>query len=277
MRYVFSLSFNYIPRMFLFTSKFRLGLAGFVLSFGLGSCQYKELTDADYPPQILYMPAAKSSPFTINSISTTGAYKFTVNLEERKLIIPLSVIRAGVASEGVVAVNIANNADTVSTLVNSGVLPGTEALPSEQFTLPESVTIESSRSSALFDVQIDLDYLRNNPGKKLALGVSISSQQAPVNPRLTTTLIVIDPAILKPTANFSTKTDASINQKIVFTNTSANAVSYTWDFGDGSGLVTEPSPTHTYATAGTYTVTLTATGVTGSADAVQKTMTLTIP
>ncbi len=263
--------------MFLFTSKFRLGLAGFVLSFGLGSCQYKELTDADYPPQILYMPAAKSSPFTINSISTTGAYKFTVNLEERKLIIPLSVIRAGVASEGVVAVNIANNADTVSTLVNSGVLPGTEALPSEQFTLPESVTIESSRSSALFDVQIDLDYLRNNPGKKLALGVSISSQQAPVNPRLTTTLIVIDPAILKPTANFSTKTDASINQKIVFTNTSANAVSYTWDFGDGSGLVTEPSPTHTYATAGTYTVTLTATGVTGSADAVQKTMTLTIP
>ena len=41
-----------------------------------------------------------------------------------------------------------------------------------------------------------------------------------------------------------------------FTNTSANAFGYVWDFGDGSPLSYEENPTHTYAQAGNYTVTL---------------------
>jgi PKD repeat protein len=43
-----------------------------------------------------------------------------------------------------------------------------------------------------------------------------------------------------------------------FTNTSTNAVSYLWNFGDG-GTSTETNPVYTYATPGTYTVTLSAT------------------
>ncbi|MBL7828656.1 MAG: PKD domain-containing protein, partial [Saprospiraceae bacterium] len=43
-----------------------------------------------------------------------------------------------------------------------------------------------------------------------------------------------------------------------FTNGSANADSYLWDFGDGF-TSTEVDPVHTYASAGTYTVTLSAT------------------
>lgn len=43
-----------------------------------------------------------------------------------------------------------------------------------------------------------------------------------------------------------------------FTNTSTNASTYLWDFGDGM-TSTETNPVHTYASPGTYTVTLSAT------------------
>lgn len=51
-----------------------------------------------------------------------------------------------------------------------------------------------------------------------------------------------------------------------FTNTSANATSYSWDFGDGSGTLTEENPTYSYTEGGTYMVTLIATNEAGSAE-----------
>lgn len=45
---------------------------------------------------------------------------------------------------------------------------------------------------------------------------------------------------------------------VVFTNTSTNALTYLWDFGDGSPTVTTFAPTHTFTAAGTFTVTLSA-------------------
>ncbi|MBN2173843.1 MAG: DUF2271 domain-containing protein [Bacteroidales bacterium] len=57
-----------------------------------------------------------------------------------------------------------------------------------------------------------------------------------------------------PSAEF---TYAGTNYTLEFTNTSTNANSYLWDFGDGN-TSTENNPTHTYAEAGAYEVTLTA-------------------
>ncbi|MEM1119056.1 MAG: PKD domain-containing protein [Bacteroidota bacterium] len=54
-----------------------------------------------------------------------------------------------------------------------------------------------------------------------------------------------------------------------FTNTSINAESYEWDFGDGN-MSTEVSPTHTYADANTYTVTLTTTGASNQTASLSK-------
>lgn len=72
-----------------------------------------------------------------------------------------------------------------------------------------------------------------------------------------------------PASGFSSSILGAI---ATFTNTSTNASSYLWDFGDGE-TSTQISPSHTYANNGTYTVTLVSTGLCGTASVTQ---TLTI-
>jgi gliding motility-associated-like protein len=77
--------------------------------------------------------------------------------------------------------------------------------------------------------------------------------------------------LTKPTANFTVPANRCVNNSILFTNTTisgygqncAQGSIYTWDFGDGSPIVTSPisapqNINHTYTNIGTYTVTLTA-------------------
>ncbi|MBL0343451.1 MAG: PKD domain-containing protein [Bacteroidetes bacterium] len=58
-------------------------------------------------------------------------------------------------------------------------------------------------------------------------------------------------------------TSALISLTGNFISTSTAAVTYLWDFGDGT-TSTDQNPTHTYAIAGTYTVTLTVTNACGT-------------
>jgi PKD repeat protein len=60
-----------------------------------------------------------------------------------------------------------------------------------------------------------------------------------------------------PTVNFSGN-NVCLGSATTFTNNSTGAVSYSWDFGDGSSS-TSANPTRTYASAGNYTVRLVAT------------------
>lgn len=60
--------------------------------------------------------------------------------------------------------------------------------------------------------------------------------------------------------------DPSTSEVVTFSNTTTGAVSYTWNFGDGSGTFTTASLAdinHTYTSYGTYTVTMTATHANG--------------
>jgi hypothetical protein len=65
--------------------------------------------------------------------------------------------------------------------------------------------------------------------------------------------------IAAPVANFSSTNSF---YTYVFTNTSSNATSYSWDFGDGN-TSNAANPLHIYAADGSYTVTLTATNSCG--------------
>ena len=61
---------------------------------------------------------------------------------------------------------------------------------------------------------------------------------------------------------------------IQFTDLSAAAVSWSWDFGDGT-TSTDQNPLHTYSLVGNYTVSLVATGVDGCSDAFIDTVVVT--
>lgn len=66
-----------------------------------------------------------------------------------------------------------------------------------------------------------------------------------------------------PTASFDHSVDGAT---VTFTNTSVDATSYSWDFGDGN-MSSEESPVHMYAADGNYTVTLTAMNENGESTA----------
>ncbi|MGI4864301.1 MAG: PKD domain-containing protein [Janthinobacterium lividum] len=67
-----------------------------------------------------------------------------------------------------------------------------------------------------------------------------------------------------PTADFTVTLDTSQFPVVAtFTNKSADAFLYQWDFGDGSPLVSGQNVTHVYKTAGSYRAHLTAAGRSG--------------
>ena len=82
-----------------------------------------------------------------------------------------------------------------------------------------------------------------------------------------TTDCVSDPSTQTIVVNPGAQSDfawTSVHLAVTFYNTSSNATSYSWAFGDG-GTASAPNPVHNYTAPGTYTVELTATGPCGTA------------
>lgn len=73
-----------------------------------------------------------------------------------------------------------------------------------------------------------------------------------------------------PTASF---TYAASGREVTFTNTSTNATTYAWDFGDGE-TSTEQNPKHTYPKYGKFTAKLSVTGEGGTANSLPDELTL---
>jgi PKD repeat protein len=84
--------------------------------------------------------------------------------------------------------------------------------------------------------------------------------------------ITVNPAGPVPVASFTITNGGCIAPcQVVFTNTSTDATSFEWDFGDGSPVATTGNPTHTFELPGDYLVKLTAIG-TGGTDTETKTV-----
>jgi hypothetical protein len=253
--------------------------------------------DTAYPDQSIYM--AQSAVATVGP-GANGVYsitpnvpaqpqRFSVDVAGGKFNIPLGIVRSGVSTKGSYTVSPGTNADSVTKLIALGkfAVPSdpavtTELLPSTAFTLPASADMGDGSLSATFNLSVDLAFLTNSfnaaPKKRYAVAVNISGggKTSAVNPSLATTVILIDTRqVIAPIPAFASYVTKD-SKTAVFTNTTGNAVSYSWNFGDGATDNTV-SPSHVYAASGTYTVTLTATGVTGSGAPAVKTGSVVVP
>lgn len=257
-----------------------------IISMAFSACEpLTPIRDAEYPDQLIYLPAAVRGWFEINDIDRRigdppfpgNPIRYVVNPDERTFSVPLGVYRSGIDNKGTFTVNIEANSDTINDLVAAGDTVIT-LLPSSEYTMVNTVDMRDGEELAKFDLVIDLDFLRDHfPEAVYALGVSVSSPDRDTNPDLSTAIVVIHTAMIKPTANFSFSPDASDPSTIDLLNNSLMATDYSWDFGDGSEVSAEENPTHTFAGPGTYTVVLTAKGITGDEDASAFSADVTIP
>jgi PKD repeat protein len=113
-------------------------------------------------------------------------------------------------------------------------------------------TIEGGTPSSSTDVHPVVIF--EQPG---VYTVQLLAENALGNAAFTSTIVVG----AGPTAQF---TSIASGKNAVFSNSSMNAGTYTWDFGDGQ-TSTQANPTHQYDEDGVYTVTLTTYNTCGSA------------
>lgn len=81
------------------------------------------------------------------------------------------------------------------------------------------------------------------------------------------------PPQIPPSPDFTWEITDHITRTVKFTNTSTNANSYSWNFGD-AGTSTAVSPQHNYPSYGNYNVKLTASGE-GGMNTATKTIAIT--
>lgn len=250
-------------------------LTGLILS--LVSCRDDiSYRDADYPEQLIYMPTAfhNNSQLIIDDITRTrgevpfegSPYKYIVDVTKREFKVPLAVYRSGINNKGAFTVDISINTGIIAT-INEDRENKYLLIPSDKYSVVNSVEMKDGEGIAQFNLMVDLDLLKDNyPESVYAIGIEVSSTDRETNPDLSTTAVIIHTKIIKPTAGFSFSINSSDNKNVNFDNTSLMSEKYEWNFGDGSPASGIESPSHTYSSSGTYTVTLTAIGVTGDED-----------
>lgn len=241
-----------------------------VISLIFFGCEYQEIADSKYPDQRVYLPSAINSPYIIDDVPQTFENVptprtlniFYIDKEASEFIIPLGVARGGITLDGTIRVNIMENSDAVSGMINAGTLQDVELIPESQVIMDESIEIKSGQETAVFLVKLSLDLLTSSSADETyVFGVEIDSPDRETN-EFTTAVIGIRTNIFYPLSDFKALVNPQTKLIARFENNSEYGVRWEWDFGDGQSS-TLKDPVHTYANAGTYSVKLTTYGILG--------------
>ncbi|MEY4289405.1 MAG: hypothetical protein RLZZ30_1493, partial [Bacteroidota bacterium] len=110
----------------------------------------------------------------------------------------------------------------------------------------------------------NIDTITVNPQNSTNYSVTVTDQNGCTT--AASTYVIISPA---PVAGFTSANLPTL--EVGFTNTSTNATTYAWDFGDGF-TSNQANPIHGYFTSGSFTVTLIATNADGCDDTTSMTI-----
>ncbi|RYE16768.1 MAG: DUF1735 domain-containing protein [Sphingobacteriaceae bacterium] len=170
-----------------------LSLIGLLAIIG---CE-KNDKDATFGGGVIFMPQAYvSSPgFAIPQGRDSSNFNYRIDSAGNKVNIILSASCSGSDKSNGFTVNVAANTDTVQQMITKKILDSarTLVLPTAIYTLPTTVTVPQGQSSATFNLSINRTQLKTYTGKKMALGVTLSSPTAyTLNPALNKVVVVID-------------------------------------------------------------------------------------
>ncbi len=234
------------------------------------SCSYQTVADAEYLPQQIYMPAAVNGIYTIDDIAPEyGPARYKIDLDARRLRIPLSLYRSGIKNErGITAVIEVNN-DSVVSLIKNGELTDKndntpELLPTAVMEIPSMIKIPDGAELGTFELSVDLDFLMSHPKSRYVTGIKLNEADCNISDNLRYMIIEINTRFIVPDVSFTCKVTDDTNYIVDFTNNSEYGIDYSWDFGDGTSAFSGTNPgSHQYPTTGNYVITLSAHGITG--------------
>lgn len=191
----------------------------------------------------------------IHTYSTAGSYS-----------VKLKVSNANGCIDSIEKVNVVNIGTVTANFSNPLIVCKGNAFSFQNNSTPTPVSVLWTFGDGSFSTVNNPIKVYNNIG---TYQVRLVSNFGACIDSITKTITVID----KPTASFShsgSNGSCVAPVTVQFVNSSTNADSYTWLFGDG-GSSSLQNPTHQYSVSGNYTVTLIAHSNSGCNDTIAKT------
>lgn len=240
----------------------------------MSACEYKDVFDAEYPAEQVYITGTyESIIYKVDKIieKENAPFRYKIDLENNKLIIPLAVYRSSVKSETELLVKLGIDNDTIPVLIENDAFSGDngsivpEILPADKYTFETEIVISKGEELGAFELQVDIPFLLENLDKRYVLGISLLDANAKINEKMN--LIVVDllAAFVEANPDFNFVMNNKKPLEVAFANTSKHCLTYEWDFDDGSPVLNDIDPLlHTFPDVGIYNVKLTSKGTRGN-------------
>jgi hypothetical protein len=169
--------------------------------FSIVSCE-KDANENEYGFPLVYMPQSTifsqglNNDYPVPGPNTVKNYVVNNN----SIDIFMGVYRAGLQKLEPFTVEVYANPDTIKSIIADSIHANSAALPADVYSFPTSVSVESGKREAIFNLTIDKAKLNSNyaslKGKTLMVAIGIKNPTMyELNKALSTTIVLLDSTI----------------------------------------------------------------------------------